>query len=362
MKKYNLKITLLVFLFVTLFSFPVTVNGDNNEFQPLETIDNIDNESDEFQSFDDADEFSVKSESCTSNTDCNSCHAKKNYTFLYWWFGIISATMLAGFMVKYKVTRKFRVLFLLLSVVILGFYRGGCPCMISSLQNTFLFIIGKHIEWQNMLWFLGLIPITYVFGKVWCGWICHLGALQEFLFISKTQTLFRSQKAQKIMTRVRISLLIILILQLLITKTNIYRHYGPFKIAYNLFSANLLGYILLALVLLSSLFIYRPFCKTICPVGLILGWITKIPGASILGINDKCAGCTICNNACKMDAITRDNNISHLNNENCILCGDCMDSCKIKSISLYKKGEEHNEKIKLKGIKNITGNNSTNQH
>jgi ferredoxin/ABC-type lipoprotein release transport system permease subunit len=144
-----------------------------------------------------------------------------------------------------------------------------------------------------------------------------------------------------------------LVLQLIFTKVILFKNIGPFKVAFNLFSANITGYVLLALLLLSSVFIYRPFCRAVCPVGLILGWISRIPGASILGISNECRGCITCNTACRMDAITRENRVSVMNNPDCILCGDCLDSCKTATISFYRKGKNRNETIELKNFKKL---------
>jgi polyferredoxin len=144
-----------------------------------------------------------------------------------------------------------------------------------------------------------------------------------------------------------------LLIQLTVTDTILWDEIGPFKTAINLYSPNLTGYILLGVVLVSSVFIYRPFCKVICPVGLIHGFVSKIPGASVLGINNSCAGCKTCNTSCKINAITRDEKISKLDNEECIRCGDCMDDCNIKSMSIYTNGNNHKHKIYLKGIKEL---------
>ncbi len=141
-----------------------------------------------------------------------------------------------------------------------------------------------------------------------------------------------------------------LIIQLTFTHTILWNKIGPFKVAFNLFSANLTGYILLGILLLSSLFIYRPFCKAICPAGLIFGWITKIPGASILGIKSSCTGCKTCSTSCDINAITRKDKISKLDNQECIMCGECMNDCNLKSIKPFRKGKQHYDKIILKGI------------
>lgn len=269
-----------------------------------------------------------------------------SYNRTFWAVAILIFTILAGILVKYKATRNFRPLFLLLSIVFLGFYRGG-PGVISSFQNTYLFFLGLDNNWQAIILFLGLIPVSYLFGRVFCGWLCYLGALQEFLYISRIK-IFQTEKAQKIMRIIRIVALVILVIQLTFTQTILWNKIGPFKVVFNLFSSNITGYVLLGILLISSLFIYRPFCKAICPVGLILGWITKIPGASVIGINDSCCGCKTCNTSCKINAITNSDKISKLDNQECIMCGDCLSDCKTKSNNIYKNIKQHYGKIKLK--------------
>lgn len=342
---------LIIFLLITLLFTPKVYSQDEDEFSEFKTIENQENGGeDEFMEFEQSNDEFEQSNDEFSNENSDVVKEKVSYTRLYWSLVILAFTILAGFMVRYRATRKLRAIFLIASVVILGFYRGGCPGPISSFMNTYLMAIGVEINWQAIIWFLGLIPITYILGQVFCGWICHLGALQEFLFIPKI-SIWKSTKAQKILKIVRTVVLIGFLIQLTFTHVLLWNKVGPFKVAFNLFSANLAGYILLGILLLSSVFIYRPFCKAICPVGLLLGWISKIPGASILGINNSCIGCKNCNDACNTDAITRENKTSYLDNTNCILCGDCLDSCKSKSISFHRKGKTNNEKIILKSIK-----------
>ncbi len=273
-----------------------------------------------------------------------------SFTRLKWSIGILLVTGVAGVLVRFPSTRNLRALFMLGSVVILGFYRGGCPCMISSFQNALLAVIGVDVNLQALVWFLGLVPLTYVFGKVWCGWVCHLGALQEFLYIPKRFQLFRSRNAQRIMHQMRVVLLVALVVQVLVSKRILFNIVGPFKVAFNLFSSNVFGYFLLALLLISSAFMYRPFCKAVCPVGLILGWISKIPGAALLGIGTECSGCSVCDRSCDMDAITRVEKTSILRNQDCILCGNCIDSCRKGTISFFKRRGGRHEEVVLKGI------------
>jgi len=258
-----------------------------------------------------------------------------------WTLSILVFTILAGFLVRFKHTRYLRSLFLVSSLIILGFYSGGCPCPISTLQNTAFFIMGNPVNWHTLLLFSGLIPITYLFGRVFCGWICQLGALQEFIFGSSHFKFFQSYRSQQIMRKIRMVAFAALLIQVVITQTNLFKKIDPFAVIYNFYSSSMAGWILAGILLLSSVFIYRPFCKTICPIGLILGWISKIPGASVLGSTENCISCALCSNNCKIRAITHDDKTSILQNEECIRCGECINGCKRNAMSFFLKGKNH---------------------
>jgi len=314
--------------------------SQDGEWEDWDSKDSSSNSSeDEWEDFD---------ESNQTNTETTKKPEPPKYSVwdrLYWPLGALFMTALAGVFVRYKTTRKLRPLFLVASMVFLGFYVGACPCPISSLSHTIIGLTGGPFVWESMVWFVGLIPITYVFGKVWCGWICHLGALQKFLYTDKFK-IFHSERSQKVMKIIRWVLLATLIVQLVITHTYLFDVIDPFRIAYNLgYGANLTSWILLGLLLLSSLFIHRPFCKAVCPIGLVLGWVSKIPGASVIGTKkDSCTGCKLCSDACKSDAIVRKGDQSFLDNQDCIACGECLDSCRQLGLGFYRKGKEHSDK------------------
>ncbi len=348
----------IILLFISLLFFSSVISAQDDSFTDStknattlnSEFDNTtedefatDSDSDSFESEDEFAEFTVSDEP--------DAPPPTNWNRFNWAISILFFTLLAGIFVRHEKTRKLRPLFLLGAVVILGFYRGG-PGIISSFQNLFLFIIGATTKWTAIVLFLGVVVLTYFQGKVFCGWICYLGAIQEFLYIGKIKIL-QTEKAQKIMRIIRYIILGILLLQLVISQSIEWSKIGPFKVIFNLYSPNTTGYILLAILLVSSLFIHRPFCKMVCPAGLIFGWVTKLPGASVLGITNSCAGCKTCSIACEINAITRDTQVSKLDNQECIMCGECMNDCRIKSIQPFRKSDEHKGQIVLKGIKKL---------
>lgn len=285
-----------------------------------------------------------------SSSNTGTPHKKTGSGDLYWTSSVLLFTIIAGILVRYKTTRPLRSLFLVLSIVILGFYHGGCPCSVQSFQNGFLLLAGDFARWSSVILFAGLLIVTYFFGRVYCGWICHLGALQEFIFKTSAFKLFQSERSQKIMRGTRIAALAILISQLLITHTTLYKQIDPFAVIYNFYSSYYIGWILAVIIVVSSFVLYRPFCKTLCPVGLMLGWVSKIPGALVLGVNQKCNPCVLCNNTCSINAITHDKKVSRLDNQECIRCGECLNTCRKEAFVFYKKNKKHNSAIECKPI------------
>ncbi len=311
---FNISRKYLHIVFVILLILLVTT-GDlsgQDEFLPLNDTVSVDSlskgEFSEFASLDDG-----------INTDIR---------FLIE-LGVLFLTLiLISLFIKNQSVRRLRPFILAITLIYMGFYKGGCPCMIMSMDNTFFLLLGKSVAWISVVWFISLLPLTYFFGKIWCGWLCHLGALQEFLFKGSKLNILKSLRSQIILRRIRIALFIAFLAQSALTMSYKWGHYDPFKVAFNLFAINYIGYILLALLILSSIFIYRPFCRAACPVGLVLGWVSMLPGAKKIGRNDSCINCKSCSKECESNAIVHENSKTTFNTQDCIFCGECMGSCK----------------------------------
>lgn len=327
--------------------------------------DEFSNADDEFS--DSGDEFSDVG-SATTHTGCSanhaSCPGSKHKEAFHWTLIILFFTLLAGIFVRFEKTRKLRGVFLLASLFVIGFYKAACTgCPIVGLQNFVLYIAGYEVVWQDLVWFPAIIVITYFFGKVWCGWICHLGALQEFLYMKGKFAIWQTLRAQKILRVSRYILLGALIIQLVIMGTKYWCRIDPFvnifdfRSFYGAVTAStsfdfewILIITLVFLILVSSVLTYRPFCRSMCPVGLLLGLIAKIPGASVIGIKGDCAGCKKCDSACDINAIIRVPELKHsiLENQECIACGDCIDSCNKNGLGFLRKNKNNNDKVYCK--------------
>ena len=78
--------------------------------------------------------------------------------------------------------------------------------------------------------------------------------------------------------------------------------------------------VVLAVVLLASVLVYRPFCRFLCPLGAIYSLFNRIALFGIRLDESKCTHCGICTRTCKLDVNT-------VNDRECIRCGECIDKC-----------------------------------
>lgn len=312
--------------------------------------------SDEFEDVSVNDEFETVSDNEFEEAtfeevvDAEPLVNKSNKRLLVVVLSLFWATALAGILVEYPKLRNLRYLFLLASLAVVGFgFGGSCPCMLKSFDNTLLFITGNEVKWASLVLFIGLIPLTYVFGRVWCGWICHFGALQEFIHKNSKWNFWKTPKAQKVLFGVQIGVFAIWVLWLLIAQTSYICKYDPFVKIFNLNINGIVNYIIVGFLIVLSLFVNRPFCRAICPIGFVLGWVARIPYARRLHIKDFCIGCSKCKTRCDKGAIVGEKSIKHRVDANaCIFCGECMSECPQQGFTTHevKQKKTNNNEIK----------------
>jgi len=234
----------------------------------------------------------------------------------------LGALIFIGLLFKTKTIQHLRPVILLASLVYFGFITGGCNCILFYFQGFILFILGKSAFLSSFIFIVSLLALSIIFGAIWCGWLCWLGALQEFIYQKNKWKLFQSKKSQNILLYIQMSAFVALIIWVIFTKRPVLCSYDPFISISKLRIFNWVGYITVPLLLLSSLFIYRPFCR-ICPIGLLLYAVKFLPFAKNVKLDD-CTNCRKCHSYCKMNAISGSEVLASGRVEkNCIMCGEC---------------------------------------
>jgi thiol-disulfide isomerase/thioredoxin/ferredoxin len=179
-------------------------------------------------------------------------------------------------------------------------------------------------------------------GRTICGWLCPFGLFQDLLYKIKTPKIGKSA-----VTRVfsYLKYVILAVFVFLFSAVGLFPAFckyicpaGILEGAFGLIPQNdwqmLSGlgaqfawkFILLVTIIVACIFLYRGFCRFICPMGAIYSLFNKFSFFGIKLNKDKCTHCGKCISKCKLD-------IKHVGDHECISCGDCIDVCPTKAIS-----------------------------
>ena len=94
-------------------------------------------------------------------------------------------------------------------------------------------------------------------------------------------------------------------------------------------------------ILVGCVFIYRIFCRFLCPLGALYGLFNRFCFVGVEVNADKCTQCGLCVKACKVD-------IRHVGDRECIQCGECVGVCPTQAI--HWKGRKPSAPTKKKRI------------
>ncbi|MDE6373548.1 MAG: 4Fe-4S binding protein, partial [Clostridia bacterium] len=188
-----------------------------------------------------------------------------------------------------------------------------------------------------------LILFGLLLGRVVCGFLCPFGLIQDLLYKIRTPKLRKSRFTRILSYFKYVLLAIVIAIPIIYAGIPSFCKYvcpaGTFEGAVGLLANiknsdffGMLGYLftwkfcVLVVVVVASIFIYRFFCRFICPLGAIYSLFCKI---SMLGVKldkNKCIDCGLCIQGCKMD-------IKHVGDHECIQCGECISVCPVQAIS-----------------------------
>lgn len=231
----------------------------------------------------------------------------------------------------------------------------SCPgaiaaCPLGSLQGSFS-------ADRSTLYYVGGIILLYciLFGRFICGWLCPFGLIQELLYKIKTPKL-KKNRVTRILSYLKYVILVFFVLIVPITYAfrdtplPAFCKYicpagtieGGLSLLANKVNASyfsMLGpiftwkFLVMVSIIVSCVFIFRMFCRFICPLGALYGLFNKISVFGVTVDNSKCVNCNLCVNHCKMD-------IHHVGDQECISCGECIGVCPTNAIrwkGLFRK-------------------------
>jgi len=223
-----------------------------------------------------------------------------------------------------------------------------------------------------------ITALTFIFGRLYCSVICPLGIFQDIIirlrnlsgFTKKRHNRFNYKK-NAVLTRSSILVLFVILALLGITNTvcaslagliDPYSAFGriatafavpvwdfinnfitdntdsyTFYFVYRTTSWLILGVATITLVVIITFawFTGRDYCNKICPVGTILGYISKYSLFKPVIDTTKCNGCTKCARNCKASCIDAHNHA--IDYTRCVACFNCLQNCSQGAISYISR-------------------------
>ncbi len=230
---------------------------------------------------------------------------------------------------------------------------------------------------------LMLVAVTVIMGRVYCSVICPLGVFQDVVsWINsrrkKKKARFTYSKPKNMLRYLVLVLFAVTLAAGFTALASIIAPYSAFgRIVSTIFAPayqwgnNILAGIaeqngsyafyeteiwfkgltmlILSVVSLVVIFILawrsgRIYCNTICPVGTVLGMLSRYAIFRPVIDVSKCNGCSLCSRKCKSSCIDHKNSV--IDYSRCVVCLDCVDSCRqgaIKYRPRKRKGQLSSE-------------------
>ena len=216
---------------------------------------------------------------------------------------------------------------------------GSCP--IGSLQA----VIGSR-KFHLSLYVLGfLMMVGAILGKAVCGFLCPFGLVQDLLHKIPGVKKLRRLPGEKYLQWLRYVMLGLLVILLPMVVVDIVGQGSPWFCKYVCPSGTLLGGIpllagnpalrgavgwlftwkmaILVVILVLSVFLYRPFCRYLCPLGAVYGFFNRFALYRFTLNEEQCTHCGACHQVCGLDIDPS----KTPNDSQCIRCGKCLDAC-----------------------------------
>ena len=231
----------------------------------------------------------------------------------------------------------------------------SCPgaiaaCPLGSLQAA----LGE-VKHKLPYYALGaLLLFGVLLGRGVCAFLCPFGLIQELLYKIPTPKLNKSKRTRRVsLLKYAVLMVFVLLLPLLflardgVSVPAFCKYICPAGtleggLPLVLANANLQAQAgalfvwkvgLLAVIVITSVFIYRTFCRFLCPLGAIYSLFNRIALFGIKVDEHKCVNCDACVRSCKLDT-------KKINDRECIRCGDCQPACKYGAIYFCNKKED----------------------
>ena len=229
----------------------------------------------------------------------------------------------------------FRRGFLLFTIGFIGYYAQGQLSIVNITGVLQALLAQRSLEFMLydpmtvVLWGFTALSL-FVWGRgTFCGWLCPFGALQEVLgklakFFKVPQWRIRTRTDARLkMLKYPVLVAIVASAVMAPQLTDALVEFEPFKTAITLNFVRSWPYVAYAVgLLLVNVFVYKFFCRYLCPFGAALALLGRVRLFSWIPRRAACGTpCQTCRHRCDYQAITPAGAVRY---DECFQCMDCV--------------------------------------
>jgi len=214
---------------------------------------------------------------------------------------LLVALLLATYLILRRRSRRAIYALMISALLYFGFWRDGCICPIGAIGNLTLTIADSSyaIPITAGLFFVLPLVFTLFVGRTFCGAVCPLGAIQDAVLIHPVAIPRWLESGLRLMAYTYLGAAVLFAA---IGNSFVICRYDPFVGFFRL-SGNWNVLIIGASLLLIGLFIGRPYCRFLCPYGVLLRQASRLSKWRVTITPDECIKCRLCEDACPFGAI-----------------------------------------------------------
>jgi len=258
--------------------------------------------------------------------------------FLIWAMTFILVMLLID---TEMLTKKLSLLILFITLFVGGIVLGGIPNVVMPIQQLFGVLVGRGtiLSLVAVIIILGvLLGSSIVAGRLLCGFACPLGALQEILskinFKSNLKThekvkyrIAVSSKIPSITRRIFLGVILVLAAFWGVLILNVFNPLSGFSFYKTIYTFTfVIPSIGLVIISIASIFLYRPWCRFLCPFGALSALTSRLSRNKYERTED-CTECGLCEKICPTQEAAANSKKTE-----CYYCNRCIEICPVNAI------------------------------
>jgi len=204
----------------------------------------------------------------------------------------------------------------------------------------------QKIHESSFILMIIAFALSVLFGPVFCGWVCPMGTVQEWVsklgqkFFRRKFNHFVPEKLDKVLRYLRYAVLAWVVYITATSGALIFSDYDPYFALFNFWSVEVApaSLVILGVTLLLSLFVERPWCKYACPYGAVLGITNLFRVFQIRRVESTCKNDGACSILCPMNIPV--DSVKTVRDHQCISCLECTSEaiCPVAKTVVFNAG------------------------